>query len=235
MLIQTKAQIYLESQRGQIQSEEFRSFHTFNSGSYQKERREALGLLIAFDDQTLASEAGCIIEVEELTEIVLIPLAGGIELTIEPEEVYYINSGETFHFLAKPENKYQIINPYPEETINYLQIRFKTGILQEEIHSDQFQHNIFDISQKNILLPVFSTFDTDTSAYIGKYEGRKEGLYKIRNPENSIFVFIIEGAFEVQNRLLEKRDGLSLIHVETVDFEALSSDAVILLVEVAMG
>ena len=234
MLIQTEAQIYLESQRENIQSEGFRSFQTFNSRTYKKDGREAIGTLFAFDDQTLAPEAACIIEVDDLTEIILIPLVGGIELTTESEEANYINSGETFHFLAKPKNKYQIINPYPAATINYLQIRFKTDILQEEIHSNQNQHNIFDISQKNNLLPVFTTFNKNTSAYIGKYGGREEGLYTIQNPENSIFAFIIEGAFEVQNRLLEKRDGLSLMHVEAVDFEALSSDAVILLVEVGM-
>ena len=233
MLTQTEAQIYLESQRRNIQSEGFRSFQTFNSGTYQKEGRGAIGTLVAFDDQTLAPEACCMILVEELTEIILIPLVGGIELTTESKEASYINSGETFHFLAKPENKYQIINPYPEATINYLQIRFKPDILKSaKTHSDH--HNIFDISQKNLLLPVFTTFNKNTNAYIGKYGGREEGLYTIQNPENSIFVFIIEGAFEVQNRLLEKRDGLSLMHVETVNFEALSNDAVILLVEVGM-
>ncbi|WP_221389548.1 hypothetical protein [Dyadobacter sp. NIV53] len=234
MLTQTEAQIYLESRRGISQSEGFRSFHTFNTNIYQKEGREAIGSFIAFDDQTLAPEAGCVIEVEEPTEIILIPLVGGIELVADSEEANYINSGETFHFLAKPEKKYQIVNPYPEATINYLQIRFKSDILQEEIHSKQNQHTIFDISQKNILLPVFNTFNKNTSAYIGKYGGREEGVYTIQNPENCIFVFIIEGAFEVQDRLLEKRDGLSLMNVETVDFEALSNDAVVLVMEVGM-
>ncbi|WP_409034090.1 hypothetical protein [Runella sp.] len=68
---------------------------------------------------------------------------------------------------------------------------------------------------------------------MGKFGGREEGIYTVRNPErNGVFIFVIEGAFEVQNRLLHPRDGLSLTHVTEVEFEALSNDAILLVLEV---
>lgn len=59
--------------------------------------------------------------------------------------------------------------------------------------------------------------------------------YTLKNPKNSIFIFVIEGIFEVQNRLLHARDGLSLTDIDTVELEALSNDAVILLLELPLG
>lgn len=53
-----------------------------------------------------------------------------------------------------------------------------------------------------------------------------------KNSRSSVFVYILSGVFEVQNRLLHMRDGLSLRNLEEVEFEALAQDSVILLAEV---
>ena len=50
-------------------------------------------------------------------------------------------------------------------------------------------------------------------------------------PEAGLFVFVIEGAFEVQYRLLHPRDRLVLWEADTIEWEALSNDAVILVIE----
>lgn len=82
------------------------------------------------------------------------------------------------------------------------------------------------------MLPLFSS---QARGFIGRYDGREEGIYEVQNPDaHGVFVFVIEGAFEVQNRLLHARDGLSLINVAEVDFEALSNDAMLLILEIPM-
>ena len=67
--------------------------------------------------------------------------------------------------------------------------------------------------------------------FIGKFDGRKEEIYTLKNKNNGIFVFIIDGVFEVQNHLLHARDGLSLKNIEAIEFEALSENAIVLLLE----
>jgi redox-sensitive bicupin YhaK (pirin superfamily) len=47
-------------------------------------------------------------------------------------------------------------------------------------------------------------------------------------------VYVIEGAFEVQYRLLHARDGLALWEAERVEWEALSNDAILLVLEVPL-
>ncbi len=67
---------------------------------------------------------------------------------------------------------------------------------------------------------------------IGKFAGRKEAVYKISRQKNSVFAFVIQGAFEVQGRLLHARDGLGLWDdTNLIELEALSNDAIVLLLE----
>jgi hypothetical protein len=53
-----------------------------------------------------------------------------------------------------------------------------------------------------------------------------------------VFGFVIEGAFEFQNRLLETRDSIALWNEDNetlqIEFEALSNDAIILIAEVVI-
>lgn len=100
----------------------------------------------------------------------------------------------------------------------------------------------FDLTgQKNRLIEIFSPVADacQGSAYspvglIGKFAGREEATYQILNP-SGLFAFVIAGEFEVQYRLLQAGDGLALWGLQQVELEALSNDAIILLVEVPVA
>jgi quercetin 2,3-dioxygenase len=49
---------------------------------------------------------------------------------------------------------------------------------------------------------------------------------------NDAFIFVIDGVFEVQNRLLHRRDALLLPAPEKLEFEALSEGAILLVLEI---
>ena len=72
------------------------------------------------------------------------------------------------------------------------------------------------------------------SISIGKFDGRGETTYRVKNKDAGLFVFVLEGAFEVQGTLLHARDGLALWETDEVEMEALSNDAIILLVELPL-
>ena len=76
------------------------------------------------------------------------------------------------------------------------------------------------------------TFSTNIRGFIGQFDGREEAVYTLKDPKNGAFIFVIEGAFEVQNRLLESRDSLALWSVGNLELEALSNNALILLLEI---
>ncbi|MEO6287290.1 MAG: hypothetical protein ABIN80_00215 [Dyadobacter sp.] len=228
MMIQTAAQIFVESARGHFQTSHFRSFRTFNFEDYQAEGREAFGRLFVVNDETLLAERSHQIVVESECRIILLPLVGGFEWTDSTGNLRFIDSGEAVIFVAQPGETYTLTNPYDQEAINYLQIRMECDT---DAVGDPFITR-FDLAHKNALLPIYRSATNEGNVYIGKYGGREEGVFVKDLLNRGIFAFIIEGAFEVQNRLLEKRDGLSVSFADEIEFEALSNDAVILILEV---
>jgi hypothetical protein len=236
MLVQTEAQIYLANQRGVTHHEGFRSFHTLNFGAYLAEGREPVGRLIAFNDETLMPQRAIEIKVDNPTEIILLPTVGGLELIDHSQESIFVSAGESFRFIAFPESTFKIVNPYPTETIGYLQIHLKPDLSCEVLNNlmDETPLNSFSLEENNRLVQAFTSTGKSVSARIGQYDGREEDTYTISKPENAIFTYVINGAFEVQNRLLETGDALAFWNAEDAEFEALSNGAVILVAEVGM-
>jgi len=229
MIAQTEATIFLADQRGCSQTDWFRSYHSFNFGSYQAENRESFGNLRVFNDDTLAGEKSLKMQLDENTDVILLPLVGAIEYSNSLGETGFLEAGEVQIFSAVRGMEYEIANPYSDELVNFLQI-WISG--QNRQFIPEITQNMFDLQDRNQLLPCFST---QAYGMIGKFDGRKDGIYEVQHPEkNGVFVFVIEGAFEVQNRLLHPRDGLSLINVTEIEFEALSNDAILLILEVLL-
>jgi len=69
---------------------------------------------------------------------------------------------------------------------------------------------------------------------IRKYDGRIDDVYKIKNTDCRIFAFVIDGAFAVQNRMMQAIDGLALWNVDEKEFEASSNEATIVFMECEM-
>ncbi|KAA9357331.1 pirin family protein [Larkinella humicola] len=231
MLTETEARIYLSDQRGCTQSADYRSFHTFNFGSYRHESRQPFGALTVFNDDTLLPGKSHTLAVSAPTEVMLIPVIGGIELVDGLGESVFMGAGEVFHFTVLPDQEYHISNPFETEAVNYLLLGMNTDPVGSE-SSERFPLTTFDLQYRNQLVPVFYSLDRNSLGFIGKYEGRHEGGYTLRNAQKRAFVFVIEGAFEVQDRLLHPRDGLALWNLDAVEFEALSADAILLVLEV---
>ena len=230
MLIQTDAQIYLESLRGQFQANGFRSLRVFNFEEYRAADRGPFGTLDVLNDETLMPECSQALQVEQFCQVILLPMVGAIEVEEKGRKPQFVNSGEVLFLLASPERHYTISNPYPDEAVNYLQIRVNDGQFLGTPMSLSGITVPFDLSERNVLLPVRGYNGSSANLFIGQYDGRAEGIFTSWNPNHSAFIFVIEGAFEVQNRLLERRDGLALRNVEVIEFEALSDGAILLVI-----
>ncbi len=219
---ETQAQIYLADQRGVSQVGYFRSFHTFNFGGYFDESRKPFGNLQVLNDDTLKTGHSVKMQLEENTDVIIIPIVGGLEYHNSLEKGF-LDAGQVQIFSASASMSFEIINPYEIETINFIQIWLKNSsakfVPQNEVIS-------FNLQDKNQLLPIFSI--NDQQGFIGKYDGRKKGELII---ESNVFAFVIDGVFEVQDRLLHARDGLALFNFKAIDFETLSNESVILIIK----
>ncbi|MCX6216434.1 pirin [Spirosoma sp.] len=234
----TQAQLYVADQRGCSQNRFFRSYHTFNFGSYTAEHRTAFGSLRVLNDDTLGPGHRLSITVDDDTAVVLVPLVGGLEFN-SPVASGFLEAGQIQTLWLAKGMTYELINPYETELINFVQLWFSTG---SETRLSTSRQSAIDLTMTNQLLPAFALSplrdDAESAGrgFIGRFDGRAEGTYALKNPANGVFVFVLSGAFEVQNRLLHERDGLSLTNMPdaVVEFEALANNAILLLMEVPL-
>ncbi|MBA4853487.1 pirin [Emticicia sp. BO119] len=230
MLTQTEGQIYLSNLRGITNRKIFRSFHTFNHGSYSDESKKPFGNLIACNDDTLAAGNAIITNVDKALEIFIIPIVGGIEVKDNKDQKFFLDAGETLILKLSKGDYYQVSNPFKDELVNFLQIWIENDPVSINLTNRQIS---FDLDgNKNQLKTI------GDKCYIGKFSGREEGGLTINDRDKGVFGFVVEGAFEFQNRLVETRDGIALWNEDNealqIEFEALSNNAIILIVEVAI-
>lgn len=215
MIVQHPAQLFLGHKRACDQSEQYRCL------SVPLQNNKKLKKVVRLSDETLAPRAFKSFTAEEDISLILIPLVGSItygsnsanEVCVFPEELQIIN--------LKKGNAFRITNKNEDTLVNYLQIWVKMDLVPEKIIFDTYSHNqlniIYGKKHVNILFGVF--------------DGRREGFFTTSEQKNTLLTFVINGAFEVQNRLLESRDSLILSQTRLLELEALSENAIVLILE----
>lgn len=217
---ESAAKIFLSDQRGCTLDSDHRVFHTFNFGTYFSEHRKPPGKLLFLNDVTLAAGATKALLIDKEMQILVLPIIGALQLISLPNSAL-IEAGEWFSCCVKPDSNCKLTNPYKTESINFLIIGFESV----EVQPMKGQFNLEENS--NNLIPV----GENRMGYIGKYQGRKGGSLGF-GVNYDVFIFLIEGAAEVQNRLLHARDGLALWNANEIEFEALSREVILLILPV---
>lgn len=237
MVPRSNGKIFLTEERGLVEQEWFRSYNTFNFGNYYNRHKANFGALAVLNEDTLAGGKSFTIPVAEAADIILIPTVGDIEYHDSFGNESIVQVGQAQLVSAAGGASFTVANPYPGELVNFLQLRLHPS---KPLAGHSIQLFTFNIDEgKNSLVPIFHKVQNITSATstqyvlsIGKFAGREEAIYQLNDPTNGLFVFVIEGAFEVQNRLLHNGDGLALWDIEEAELEALSNNAVLLILEV---
>ncbi|MCI9844509.1 hypothetical protein [Flavobacterium pectinovorum] len=229
MIKQIPAQIYKSETRGVFKSEKYNCFATFNFDRYQDLSRIPFGSLQILNEEILAPQHCISRVVKAKTNVIILPLFGGIEYKDNLGNAEFLRVEQIRVIAADDEMTVEIFNPYENENVSFLTIHFQT---EASCFKNHFQKSEIDLAIRNKLIRLIEI--EETLCFIGVYDGRKEGFYTLRNPNNGVFVFVVNGAFEVEDRLLEAKDGLSLKKAEVIEWEALSENAVLLVFEVAL-
>ncbi|MDJ1467062.1 pirin family protein [Xanthocytophaga flava] len=233
MIVQNKAVIHLAEQRGFLSSEGQKSYVTFNFGEYQNEHRKPFGVLQLWNEEILSAEKSIELTVPQSVDVVLVPLAGLIEYKDSNGTENFISAGQIYVTSLSEGTSYQLINPFEKDEIVICLHMWLTKLTKTTDIAEPTEQITFNLDETNQLLPLIAVTTKPYQCYIGKYDGRVKGEYTLTNNRNGIYVFVITGAFEVQDRLLHAKDALALWETESIDFEALSEGAILLLFEVS--
>ncbi|MBF4492483.1 pirin [Flavobacterium sp. JLP] len=229
MIVQIPTQIYKSDARGALNSANHNCFATFNFEHYQDLSRNAFGSLKILNEVILAPQQRITRFINSNSNVIILPLFGGIDYKDNIGNEEFLRVEQIRVLAADDDLSLEIFNPYKSENVSYLEIAFQMG---RQYFKNYFQQYIIDFSKRNKLNLLFEI--ERAIGFIGIYDGRKEGFYALKNSNNGVFVFVIHGAFEVENRLLEAKDGLGIKKVGTIEWEALSENAILLVMEVPL-
>ncbi len=231
MIRQSPAKIFLADQRAMNETRSFRSFQLLDSKTGYDPGKQHFGELVSFNDTLLAPGQSLQVSPAHAGTLILLPLYGAVEWKTECSEPLLLAASQVLNIQVQDGKTFHLKNPFKDTVVNYLDIRLDN---QSDAKTD---HTLVEMDLNtfmNVMVQVLAG-DQLSGEYwrisLGKFSGRGETVYERRDPENGIFVFVIEGAFEVEGRLLHSRDGLALWDTDTAEIEALSNDAILLILE----
>lgn len=183
------------------------------------------------NDDTLAPQHSISFIVEQNSHIIILPIVGTVEYKLNNAQSNIVTAGTLLILNATANTSIAYKNPLNNELINFVQIWIKADTVDNKAVHSLYDFNLDE--QKNKLIPIMGTYQSNDGLpviSIGKFDGRQDTEFTLQN--DSLFTFIIQGVFEVEDRLLHARDGLGLNNSnKAIELEALSNDAIILMIE----
>lgn len=232
MISQTPGKIFLAEERGLAESDRFRRHSTFSFGGFAHPHKGPFGWLFGLNEETLAGGHTVEFAVAEASQVLLLPITGSVAASAFGPHASetLVEAGETLLLTLPAGNTLRLRNPFGSELVSFLHIWLRTD---EAAIASVAPLVGFDFEQlENRLLPLRPERPHEPVAMsLGRFAGRHEAVYQLRSPAGSAFVFVLAGAFEVESRLLHAKDGLALWDVAEVELEALSNDALLLVLE----
>lgn len=187
---------------------------------------------IMLTDHVLPVDGRMELQLIEAGHVIILPVTGDLYYEDQQGEAVEINVGELKVSSTPVPATLVLTNPYLSEAVNFLEIRIQDATISQALSFDPL---IFDFdAHRNLLMEIISPSafnDLPFHFSIGRFAGRAETIYEMKNEQTLFFAFVIAGAFEIEGRLLHPRDGLTLSNAKHVEIEALSNHAILLVIE----
>lgn len=174
-----------------------------------------------FRDTTIAPTKS--IKIEQFPNLcsVIIPLVGGLEIN-KNETTIFIEPGQ-YYLLSRSEKQSILLqNPYETEHINFLEVCFDCAF------EKYFTTGNFDLEDNFNGLVELETL-LSPKIYLGKFTARRELIINFEEKTN-VYFFVVSGSFEANGMLLHNRDSASFTMIESLDFESLSPESIVVVV-----
>ena len=234
-----KSVLHKANSRGHANHGWLNAYHSFSFGGYHDPSRVHFGVLRVLNDDTVAGGMGFGMHPHDNMEIITIPLSGQIEHkdsmgntgVITKGEVQVMSAGTGIHHSEKNKNQ--------KELLKLLQIWVFPDTKNVEPRYDQ---KAFDLTAaKNKFLTIVSPMGEQEGLnihqhawfHLGKLDKDSSISYDLKDKENGVYAFVIDGDITINGKKLERRDGLGISGASTLDIKA-DSEAEVLLMEVPM-
>lgn len=218
------------------------SHHTFSFAGYHDPERVHFGVLRVLNDDIVTGGMGFGKHPHDNMEIISIVLDGALEHQDSMGHKQALLTNEVQVMSAGTGVVHSEYNHSKDEKVSFLQIwifpnkrnvqpRYDQRLFEETGRINQWQTLVAPISTDADSLKI----NQDAWIVRTKLEQGKKLDYQLKNKNNGVYLFVIDGKVNVSGgQELKKRDGLAITGNSTVNIEAVEGSDVLLL-EVPMN
>jgi len=234
----TKKILHQAQTRGFADHNWLKSYHTFSFASYYNHERMNFGVLRVLNDDIIAPTMGFDMHPHNNMEIISIPLEGELEHKDSMGNVAIIKAGEIQVMSAGTGIYHSEYNKSSEKEGKFLQIWVFPNKKNVTPRYDQYILK----NEKNVLQQILSPNKDEEGVWIhqnawfhlGNFDADKIVEYQLKNTENGVYAFVINGNITIEEVELQTRDALGIWNTNSLILKTLK-DTTILLMEVPMG
>ncbi|MBI9054894.1 MAG: pirin family protein [Bacteroidales bacterium] len=235
-----KKVIHKADSRGKADHDWLKVNHTFSFADYYNPERVHFGALRVLNDDTIAAGKGFGTHPHDNMEIITIPLYGDLEHKDSMGNSGVISEGEIQAMSAGSGIQHSEYNKNSDKEVKVLQIWVFPN--EKNVAPRYDQISIKNIETENKLFQILSPNKKDAGSWIhqeawfqmGNLRKGKSIDYILNGENHGVYIFIIEGSLEVEESILEKRDGIGISETNNVKIKTLT-DSKILIMEVPMN
>lgn len=214
------------------------SYHTFSFAGYHDPERVHFGVLRVLNDDTVAGGMGFGTHPHDNMEIISIPTVGELEHKDNMGNTQVIRQGDVQVMSAGTGIQHSEKNKNHDTEVKFFQIWVFPN--KRNVQPRYDQQNFSEADKHNKFLTVVSPIGTDGGGVhihqdawfsLGKFDKGFNTSYQLKNKENGVYAFVIEGDITINGEKLNRRDGLGITEMTELKINA-DSQAEILLMEV---
>ncbi|MCL9806981.1 pirin family protein [Flavobacterium amniphilum] len=232
--------LHKAASRGQANHGWLESYHTFSFANYYNPERMNFGVLRVLNDDRVSAGMGFGTHSHKNMEIISIPLEGDLEHKDNMGNSKVIKEGDIQVMSAGSGISHSEYNKNQDKLVKFLQIWITPNKIDVE---PRYQQITLDKKERiNKFQQVLSPNPNDEGVWIyqdawlhlGSFDKNITAKYELKNHQNGVYFFIIEGKATIDGNKLDTRDGLGIWNTNQLNITIDEEKTEILIMEVSM-
>lgn len=210
------------------------SHHTFSFANYYNPERMHFGVLRVLNDDVVDGGRGFNTHPHDNMEIISIPLRGDLEHKDSMGNTTVIRQGDVQVMSAGTGVYHSEFNKNKDKEVRFLQIWVFPDKKNVEPRYDQIS---IKTTETGILQQILSPYPDDAGVwihqkawfYLGGWKEDAEVFYRIKDRDNGVYAFVLEGNVTIEGQDLNKRDGFGIWDTDEIQIKARKGSRLLLM------
>jgi len=231
--------IHPSESRGKADFGWLQARQSFSFGRWFDPDKVHFGALRVLNDDFIAGGRGFDTHAHDNMEIITIPLEGALRHKDSMGHEAVITAGQIQVMSAGTGIQHSEFNDLPNDPCKLLQLWIFPDEKGATPRYDEIQLNDKEVSNTfhQIISPdpegAGSWIHQDAWLHLGKFDTTTKLSYTIKKPTNGVYIFVIEGAVQIDEQQLNPRDAMGIWDIAEVDM-TITPNSHILLIDVPM-